>query len=145
MTKVYKSDPNPPSDMFVDSIDFGVGSAEMECGWCGRMHYCPDNDYDYDADEFRKHCEEEYKNDPGGVVLHYDSNSVIGKELNGLVFVVDCPCNGLTRFENFIWNERSTIRNYLTKRVNQEYEWAGQERTRNKLAGFEDVNKERFF
>ena len=38
MTKEYRTDPSPPSDMFVDSIDFGVGSAYMECGWCGREH-----------------------------------------------------------------------------------------------------------
>lgn len=152
MSKTYRTDESPPSDMFVDSIDFGVGSAYMECGWCGREHFCPETNYDppdYGTDddnaEWRKHCEEEFKDNPKGVVLHYDTDSILGKQLNGINFVVGCPCNGLHRFESFIWNERSTIRNYLQKRIQQEYEWAEQEKTRNKLAGFDDDKKAPFY
>ena len=121
--------------MFVNSINNGVGSAYMECGWCGREHFFPEADYDppdYGTDddnvEWRKHCEEEFRANPEGVVLHYDTDSISGKELNGINFVVDCPCNGLHRFESFIWNERGTIRNYLQRRIQQEYEWAEQEK-----------------
>lgn len=152
MKKEYKSDPSPPSDMFVDSIHYGVGSAYMECGWCGREHFCPETSYDPpdfgtedDSAEWRKHCEESYRDNPGGVVLHYDIDGISGKELNGINFVVGCPCNGLTRFENFIWNNRATIRNYLRKRIDQEYDWAEQEKTKNKLAGFEDKDKSIFY
>lgn len=152
MSKTYRTDETPPSDMFVDSIDFGIGSAYMECGWCGREHFCPDSDYDppdYGTDddeaEWRKHCEQEFKENPKGVVLHYDTDSIVGKQLNGITFVVGCPCNGLSRFEKFIWNDRVTIRNYLLLRVNQEYQWAKEEKTLNKLAGFEDGGKSDFY
>ena len=157
MTKKYRTDPDPPSDMFVDSIDFGSGSPDMTCGWCDRQHFCPDNDYDppdYEhlhgdteacRAEFKKYCEEKHKNNPDGVILHYDCDSVSGKMLNGINFVVGCPCNGLARFEKFIWEERGTIREYLKRRVDQEYNWAQQEKTLNVLAGFENKAKEPFF
>jgi len=156
MSKKYKTDDEAPSDMFVYSIDFGVGSADMECGWCGRLHLCPETSYgppDYadtnsiedDRERWKEYCRTEHAKNPEGVILHYDLDGISGKQLNGINFVVDCPCNGLTRFEKFIWNERGTIREYLRKRINQEYDWAEQEKTRNKLAGFEDPEKARFF
>lgn len=148
--KEYKADPTPPTDMFVQSLaGFGAGSPDMECGWCGRMHLCPDSEsYAGDDDEgagWREDCERQHREDPNGVILHYDWDCVSGQELNGMVFVIDCPCNGLSRFEKFIWNERATIRNYLEKRINQEYEWAQQEKTRNVLAGFSDAKKKEFY
>jgi hypothetical protein len=73
--------------------------------------------------------------------LHWDYDSVLSRELNGIKFVIGCPCNGLSRFEKFIWNERNAIREYLSKRINQEYEWAQQEKTKNVLAGFDDKEK----
>lgn len=156
MTEKYKTDTDKPSKMFEDSIGYGVGSYDMDCGWCGRRHYCPDTNLDppdYDgtenSDEDRNHwkeyCEEEYKKDPEGVILHWDYDSVIGRSLNGINFVIGCPCNGLSRFEKFIWNERNTIRNYLVKRVDQEFEWAEQEKTKNKLAGFDDAKKKNLY
>jgi hypothetical protein len=145
--KEYKSDPDKPSEMFEDSLEWGIGSADMECGWCGRLHLCPENDYDppdyvgLEGDEeacresFKKYCLEEHKENPEGVILHWDSDSVLGRSLNGINFVIGCPCNGLSRFEKFIWNERNAIRNYLKKRIDYEFQLAEQEKTLNKLAG----------
>lgn len=148
MSKTYRTDEKPPSDMFVDSINYGVGSAYMQCGWCGREHYCPNADYeppyygiDDDEMEWRRRFEEEFNDNSKGVLLHYDIDGILGKQLNGINFVIGCPCNGLSRFEEFIWNERNTIRNYLRKRVEQEYNWAQEEKTLNKLAGLEDDKK----
>jgi hypothetical protein len=114
----------------------------MECGWCGRLHLCPDStdfcEYATDDDQDggrRAYCNEQKEKNPDGVVLNYNCDFVEGKELNGMIFVVGCPCNGLNRFEKFIWKERETIRNYLQHRVLQEYEFAQQELTLNKLAG----------
>jgi hypothetical protein len=154
--KEYRTDSKAPSDMFVDSIGFGVGSADMECGWCGRMHLCPDTDYDppdYDDTNsikddrrwFAEYCEDERKKNPDGVILHYNTDGISGKQLNGINFVVGCPCNGLSRFETFIWQERNTIREYLKSRINQEYEWAQQEKTRNVLAGIENKQFDPFY
>lgn len=142
-----KDSDEKPSDMFINSLHgYGVGSDNLECGWCGRTHLCPDTDYNhYDDDEctaeeskfrYRQYCEEELKSNPDKIVLHYECDSVSAQELNGILFVIGCPCNGLSRYEKFIWNERDTIRRYLKVRVDQEYEWAEQEKTLNKLAGF---------
>jgi len=65
--------------------------------------------------------------------------------LNSIQFVDDCPCNGITRYETFIWNERATIREYLKNRVDQEYQWAQEEKTLNVLAGFNNDKKEAFY
>jgi hypothetical protein len=136
----YKTDTDAPSEMFINAMcEGGVGNDELECGWCGRLHLCPDNEYtgrdDEEHKDFKEYCENEHKKNPEGVILHYGYNSVSAKELNNILFVECCPCNGLSRFEKFIWNNRNTVRNYLKVRTEQEYEWAQQELTRNKLAG----------
>lgn len=135
-----------PSDMFINALSgYGVGSDNLECGWCGRTHLCPDTDYNhYDDDEcsaeesmfrYRQYCEEEFKKYPDKIVLHYDVDCISAQEMNGIMFVLDCPCNGLYRYENFIWEQKDTIRKYLKVRIEQEYEWAEQQLTLNKLAG----------
>ena len=139
-SRTYRTDPDKPSEMFINAMQgFGVGSDEIECGWCGRYHMAPDNDYDerddMDRQQYKEYCEEQKKNNPDGVVLHYDCDSISAQEFNGIMFVWGCPCNGLTRYERFIWAERDTIRNYLKVRIEQEHQWAEQELTKNKLAG----------
>lgn len=149
MTKEYRKDDEKPSDMFINALSgFGIGSNDIECGWCGRQHFCPDTDYShYDDDEctleesrdrYRAYCEEERKKNPEGIVLHYDCDSVSAQELNGIHFVIDCPCNGLTRYEKFIWAEKNTIRKYLKDRIEQEYQWAEEQLTINVLLGISE-------
>lgn len=140
MTKEYRKDDKAPSDMFVNALSgFGVGSPEITCGWCDRTHLCPESEsYQQDEDGgegWKEECEQQHKEDPEGVILHYDCDYVSGQELNGITFVIGCPCNGLTRYEKFIWNERDTIRKYLKVRIEQEHQWAEEELTKNKLAG----------
>lgn len=144
MTKEYRTDPKPPSDMFIDSLnEGGIGSDELTCDWCGRQHLCPDylpDTYSFETTEedvrqHREACEEEFKNNPNGVVLHYECDAVIGRYLNDMLFVLDCPCNGLHRYEDFIWKNRNTIRKFLKVRIEQEHAWAEQELTLNKIAG----------
>jgi hypothetical protein len=57
-------------------------------------------------------------------------------ELDGLTFVFDCEgCEKrLAKYENFIWNNRDTIRRYLKTRIDQEKAWADQEHLLNTLA-----------
>jgi hypothetical protein len=142
--------------MFENSLGNGYGFYDVECGWCGRRHYCPETDSDppnYDGTEnsdedrqrWKEYCEAEYKKDPKGVILHWDYDSVLSRELNGIQFVIGCPCNGLSRFEKFVWNERNAIRTYLTKRIDQEHDWAQQEKTKNTLAGFNDPEKKHLY
>jgi hypothetical protein len=138
MSKYKIGSPTPPSDLFVDSLQ-GGGAHHMNCGFCGREHYCPDSDsiYEDDAQAYLKEAREAYDADPEGVVIHYDDDGVESKELNGITFVVDCPCNGLALYEKFIWSDRDSIRRYLGSRIQRELEFYQQEQTKNVLAGLE--------
>lgn len=135
-----------PSDMFINALSgYGVGSDNIICGWCGREHLCPDTDYNhYDDSEcsaeeskvrYCLYCEEEKRNNPDGIVLHYDCDGIEAQEMNGTMFVLGCPCNGLYRYERFIWDHKETIGRYLAVRTIQERVWAEEQLTLNKLAG----------
>jgi len=141
-----KDSDKAPSEMFMNALSgYGVGSDSLECGWCGRAHLCPDTDYNhYDDDEcsaeeskirYKEYCEAEHTKNPGNVVLHYDCDGISAQEMNGIMFVLDCPCNGLHRYEAFIWENKDTIRKYLKVRIEQEHRWAEEQLTLNKLAG----------
>lgn len=140
-TKKYKTDERKPSELFMDALDGGYGSDDMVCDWCRRLHLCPDNEYvernDMDREQYRQYCMTEKENNPEGVILHYDCDSVMGHTINGIKFVDGCDCNGLSRYEDFIWRERNIIRSYLKKRIELEYNLAEQELTKNKLAGID--------
>lgn len=144
MSEKYKTEAHEPSDLFIDAVSGcgGHGSYEMECNWCKRQHFCPENQWAWDGTEeetegFKKYAEAEYEKNPEGVVLHYDTDSISGVLVNGINFVLCCPCNGLRRYETFIWTHRNMIRNYLKKRIDQETDFALQERSLNKLAGLD--------
>lgn len=146
--KTYITQDKKPSQMFIDSLSYGGGSHYMVCGHCGRTHYCPNSEalkddyreYDGEVEEdvyknYLQNALDEQKENPDSVVIHYDVDVVMSKELNGMAFVLDCPCNGLYKYEVFIWAERNAIRDYLKVRIEQEHQWAEQELTLNKLAG----------
>lgn len=149
--KTYRTHDKKPSELFLSSLP-GGGSHHVNCGFCGRDHYCPDSDNlrwnSYSEDEKKEEEEvvkeylesalREQKENPNGVIIHYDSDFVMTKDLNGMAFVVECPCNGLAIYEDFIWAERNQIRDFLKKRVDQELAWAEQEKTRNRLAGLDN-------
>ena len=126
-----------PSKMFVRSLK-GGGSSSIYC-CCGRMHYAPSNLYDSDDEEdYTSMLDDalaEQSKDPDGIVINYEDDFIHCKDIDGKTFVVDCPCNGLRKYEDFIWDNRDAIREYLQIRVVQEARWAEQEVVKNKLAG----------
>ena len=123
--------------MFVDALR-GGGASSVYCA-CGRTHYAPSNLYNSeDEDDYTgmlNSALEEQKKDPEGVIIDYENDFIYAKDIDGRTFVVDCPCNGLTKYENFIWANRDSIREYLKVRIAQEAAWAEQEVVKNKLAG----------
>lgn len=58
-------------------------------------------------------------------------------EVEGRTFVEQCEecCKKLARYEQWIWNNRETVRDYLSIRVNQQFKWAEQEKMLNQIAG----------
>lgn len=138
MTKeTYETNERKPSEWFVEALQ-GGGSSSIYCN-CGRMHYAPENLMDSedetDYPNMLADVTEEKRKDPDGIIIHTNADFVYCKEIDGKVFAVDCPCNGLTRYEDFIWANRNSIRRYLKARTDQENQWAQEELTLNKLAG----------
>jgi hypothetical protein len=123
--------------MFIRSAHGGGGSS-VHCN-CGRDHYAPSNLQDSDEPEDYQSmvdsCEAEQEANPDGVVIDYESDFIHYSEIDGNTFVDGCPCNGLRRYEDFIWNNRNVIREYYRIRIDQELKWAEQEAVLNKLSG----------
>ena len=134
----YAVQDKKPSEMFIRALE-GGGSSSIYCN-CGRTHYAPSNLYDSDDEndytDMLNDALAEQKKDPEGVVINYEDDFVYAKEIDGKTFVVDCPCNGLRRYEDWIWNNRNSIRDYIKFRVDQELKWAEEEKVLNKLKGF---------
>ena len=137
MTKEYSVCEKKPSKMFLKALH-GGGSSNITCH-CGRRHYAPHNlDGSEDENDYQlmlDSCREEQKKDPKGVIIEPFDDFVYYKELGGNPFVVDCPCSGLRRYEDFIRNNRDSIRDYYKFRIDQEAKWADAELIKNKLAG----------
>lgn len=135
--KKYSTSEKKPSKMFIRSLN-GGGSSSIYCN-CGRQHYAPENlygsDHEGDYESMLASALAEKADDEDGVVIHYNTDFVYAKDIDNKTFVVDCPCNGLRKYEEWIWNNREIIRDYLKVRVEQEHAWAQQELTLNKLAG----------
>ena len=133
----YEIREHRPSQMFIKSLK-GGGSSSIYCN-CGRMHYAPGNLANSDDEDDYQNMVDcalaEQKKDPNGVVINYEDDFIFCKDIDGRTFVVDCPCNGLRKYEDFIWASRDAIREYLQIRVEQEARWTEQEVLKNKLAG----------
>jgi hypothetical protein len=143
MTKKYAVNEKKPSKMFLNSLP-GGGASTIFCN-CGRTHYAPsnlaDSDDESDYENMLNDALEEQKKDPDGVVIELEDSFIRAHDLGGKTFVDDCPCNGLRKYEDWIWNNRSIIREYLKVRVEQEAKWAEQELILNKLAGITGIPK----
>jgi hypothetical protein len=107
----------PPNGQASEMMwDAGLGGAgpSVDCS-CGVEHYLPcDDNGDYDsADNF------EY--------IHLDGQTFL--------YTCDGCSKKLAKYENFIWNNRNHIREYLRIRIDQEKNWADQEHLINVLKG----------
>lgn len=127
-------DDDTASEMFYDAQERAYGGVYTECR-CGIQHYAADSRYlyEYDGSEIPDETSEGHH----PVKHHHDCDSVGHFEFNGQNFVHGCDgCSKyLRKYEDFIWQERDTIRNYLKIRIDQEKKWADQEHLKNILAG----------
>lgn len=134
----YSLSENKASEMFIDSLQGGGGSSSIYCN-CGRQHYAPSNLYGSDDEDdyvsMLQDALEEQKKNPEGIVINYEDDFVSAHDIDGKTYVDRCPCNGLYKYEEFIWKNRNAIRRYLKIRIEEEFRWAQEELTLNKLAG----------
>ncbi len=114
------------SDMFWDACQGGYSSwVHCDCGteWTPPVHSATEDenyeDYEDHRDWFRY------------------------VELEGRTFVEQCEecCKKLGRYEQWIWNNRSTVRDYLFIRVEQQFKWAEQEKMLNEITGIDKRRK----
>lgn len=140
--KKYPIHDKKPSEMFLNSLS-GGGQRSIECG-CGRMHYatlCEDEFVEINegedtySDYLYREARDHQKNNPDGVIIETEYSSIGYKELNGQLWVDECPCNRLSIYEIFIWADKNSIRKYLKDRIDDEYRLAQEQLTLNVLAG----------
>ncbi len=100
-----------PSIQFEEAF-VGAAAQIIFCQLCGRTHY----------------GEEYQEEDPDGKLLEdvdekdlvcHDSTSVGHGVIDGKQFVEDCPCNGLRKYEDFIWGHRYQIVDYYKARLKE--------------------------
>lgn len=129
-------DDKKTSEMFYDAQTRGYGGVYVECR-CGIQHYAMESRYLYQYEEDEFNIPPETDEGDFKVKHHYDCDSVGYFDFVGQTFVYGCEsCSeNLRRYEDFIWAERDTIRNYLKIRIDQEKKWADQEHLKNVLAG----------
>jgi hypothetical protein len=114
MTQYTKPKLDRASDMFWDALQGGASSYVIcDCG----TDWQPPEDLDEEDS--------------------YDWFRYV--ELEGKTFVADCEacCAKLARYEQWIWNQRHEIRDYLRIRVDQQLKWAEQEKLLNTIAGID--------
>ena len=114
MVQYTKRSDDKATDMMWDA-GLGGGGPYVYCS-CGKDHSLPP---DLSDDEYES------------------ADCFYYIELDGMLFVFDCEgCKvKLRRYENFIWNNKDTIRRYLKIRIDQEKAWAEQQHLLNVLSG----------
>lgn len=108
------------SDAFRNSLE-GGGGVTVTCSYCDREHVAIDS-RDIDDGFITQTCDrvedimKKAKEDPDGWVLEREVDTIHYSVIDGMVFPDDCPCNGLARYERFIWNHRDRWFSYYAVR-----------------------------
>jgi hypothetical protein len=138
-----------PSEYFLRAFDSHGSGLRRTCDGCGRQHYCSEAGFDFEEGELEE-LQGRSEKEPDRCIDHYDC-SVSAIELGGKDYVIDCPCNGIARYEDFIWENRLMISDYLRRRAdsildaaihNAEAIWMGEDRVK-ELEKKEDAEEER--
>ena len=123
------------SEEFLNSLHSFGRPPEIICGYCDRHHIATSEEYNTNYSNSVEYGNLEFEKAPDKVVLHTDSDGVAIRHINNMSIVVDCPCNGLKAYEEFIWNEKDSIRTYLKDRIDLEFRLAQEQLTINVLKG----------
>lgn len=113
-------DSTPPSDEFMDAVRYGSGIVR-ECEACGRICFEDDESAgSWEEGELERLRENAVK-DPDKYLA---MDRVESGRMNGKEVVVNCPCNFLKKYEDFIWAYRHVIAKYIAVRAKQQAEEA---------------------
>jgi hypothetical protein len=105
--------PPAPSEHMENAFRCG-GGIRFTCH-CGRTHF-EDRECagDWDNSELEG-LREAFHRDPDKTIAC--AYSVTYATINGREYVLGCPCNGLRVYEDFLWNHRRGIAEYLAARA----------------------------
>lgn len=117
--------PEPPSEMFENAVR-SAGSLVIDCELCGRTHFATLETGPFDEGELED-LRAKAKKDPDRYVEDPGYDSVAWGMVDGKQAVIGCPCNGLRRYEDFIWGNRSVIAAYLRNRSEERLKSAERE------------------
>ena len=115
------SDEHYISEEFEEAFTYS-GGCRLMCE-CGTIYFDNYNDHSWTWEEGEKESLLEDAKDPANKVVAVDyAPSEIS--IDGRQYVADCPCAKLARYEQFIWNHRMQIAEYLKKRSEKEFKKA---------------------
>jgi hypothetical protein len=108
------------SDAFVNSLS-GGGATAINCSYCDREHIAIDSSNIHDEyvchlDETVPDLEKMAAEDPDSYIIVRDVDCIHYVMINEMAFPDDCPCNGLARYEEFIWDNRDRWFSYYAVR-----------------------------
>jgi len=113
--QVLIHDLKEPSEAFEEAFSNHHGTTSATCELCGRTVFTADLEHSGD-DEHWEECMAGLQNEPDKYVF-VNYNAVLLGSINSKQVVIGCPCNGLRRYEDFIWQERRGISEYMAKRL----------------------------
>jgi len=113
-----------PSEEFQNIVCDGA-TLVATCDFCSRTHYGDGLGGDWEPGE-RERLEQNAKERPDWYVDSGDHSIGIGW-IDGRQWVYDCPCNAISKYESFIWNNRHLIAKYLSEKAKDRLESAQRE------------------
>ena len=120
-----------PSENFKLAVRHS-SSCRILCELCGREHFVIDSSgYTWEDGELEDLLKMSEKDPDKFIGCDYDG--VSWGTINGKQAVIDCQCNKLRGYEDFIWNHRYMIMDYFRRRMTEEIDCA--------KGNFEEMNK----
>ena len=118
---------HPPSEQFLEIFRAGHASlCYAECV-CGREFFVSDPTQAGDFEEDELECFERLED--GENVTGWPYAISFGL-IDGVEFVIDCPCNYGRRHEEFIWRDRHQTAAYCGSRLNEQTRRAAEDEER---------------
>lgn len=103
------------SEIFEDCFT-QAGTPGVDCEHCGRTHFTHE---DADCESLRAKAEKQPDK-----YIEQDCDSLAFGILDGRQYVFGCPCKKAERYEQFVWDHREQIADYLKRRAQAEVEEA---------------------
>lgn len=103
---------SPPSEEMENAFRCG-GGIVIECS-CGREHFeDSESGGDWDEGELDRLRARANEHPDKTVACGY---CVTYANINGQTYILGCPCNGMRKYEDFLWLHRTSIAAYLSAR-----------------------------